>query len=1586
MAPRLLNTTTLTFEAPPDLASQAKSLEKDSERPYAILSHRWAVNSDHEIRFEEIGTGYARYKPGFSKVEGAARKAREYGFDWIWIDTCCIDKRNNNELAEAINSMFRWYRDAACCFAYLQDVGPGSNKTLCDSEWFTRGWTLQELIAPKAMEFFDCEWTHLGSKTQLASDISQRTGIHIDVLLDSKNSEDSKNSKDCNDSMDHEKPMNRKIDNYSIAQKMTWIAGRQTSKDEDMAYCLLGIFDINMAPIYGEQKKALIRLQEELIRTSDDHTIFAWSMDPSAETKLSGLLALSHEHFKHCSGLRLLNRREGRMPFSITNRGLSIELEITPWTMDTYLAFIDCEQPMKIKGFMRDISAGVFLRRLKQNDQYARIDLYGNGGLYWDIDGVYHACRHRFHPRPSRIVRLFIPKAPDSQSSSTHSAVGRDGFWIPARLLQGHEGTHGDVYIPIPNPCQLEICQLREGLRFKQIALGFDFGFNPVCMLVDSGAENELVGPISTFCDGDEEIHGKKYDTIIERSCVYSHGKPHDGIWRLRCDRRREMNVALKVSLSHNGPNLLMHREDGTLMWNVDIEHAESEQDEGEDSDPHAKIMDLMDAEILETRQTTPPSNATTAPPHLQTTPSAGFSTTLNPNGTGLNSTNSSADAYADACNSASNSFLSKYASTTLVTSGTDYYTFYTYTFIPPDSTPYTTLCDGYPRAHGTPVFSPVTVTHRDLNAFPVTTWDTATATPPACTINPSQCSRLYSSFENNGFQGSYPACSYTEPACSTSASTCYISAQSVQMAYWPVSVTGDPCGNRTTVPPTVTTPQTASVFGTTVVSPNVLLSFNTLILEDGCTNPVSTVTNYILEQRPDQISSQRGEYHNGYGGGFSFNFGDFQPPVPASAYLAMAMCGGGGGGFSQYCSTIWDAFTPQLAIPTAVQSAAPGFAGCGFLDDLNIVFDPPIALTAAAQEALPTLPGGSSPTSATAIPEKTPQPSQAPATSSKGELKPTTPPAAQPAPSDSPSPANPAPSNQNGNSSPSNPSNENGTNDPSSPSNQNGDSSSSPQPGQNGGSNQSTPSSQNGNSDPSSPHNPSSPSNQNGNSDPQSPSNQNGGSDLDSPSPAQNPPSGTTEAANIGGIIASVVGASSASAAQNGDGSVQDPGSAGSDQEPAGSSNGAVTTVGSIPLSVAPDQSAVVIDGTATLAPGQATVINQTPVAVGSSGQVVVGSSTVNLVAPSQTGSVGSGAVLTLGGSTVTASSLSGGGVVLQGQTMAAGKTAVVDGQTVSVGPSGIVVNGATQAFSPLGSAATPASAAIITAGGQTMAAQASAGTVILDGTMLTPGQVATINGAVVSDASSGLVVDGTTALFTSNSGSLGQVAPITALMRFGSQTITAIESAGTAVISGTTLTPGQIATVDGHTVSDVSSGLVVDGTTSLWNGGSGPVTQIMDLGNQDITVTESAGTATIDSSITLRPGDTTTIDGHMVSDASSGLVIDGKTTSFFAHAAAASTTVVTIGSHTYTATEEGNGVLVVDGHTLSPGDVATIGGQTISDASGKIVQATPTFASASGGANAAPAAAASTGGAGAIRVGWLGVMTACWVVLVWM
>lgn len=196
---------------------------------YAILSHRW---EDEEVSLQDMQTGVAKDKKGYRKIESCCRRARLDGHEWVWIDTCCIDKTSSAELSEAINSMFRWYQRAWMCYAYLSDVRNETAgyqgeawrlldaftlRALNDSLWFTRGWTLQELIAPDEVTFYDKDWCKIGTKTDLKETLSSITGIHVSVLG----------------------PWFR-VDSFSIAQRMSWASNRQTTRTEDMAYCLLG--------------------------------------------------------------------------------------------------------------------------------------------------------------------------------------------------------------------------------------------------------------------------------------------------------------------------------------------------------------------------------------------------------------------------------------------------------------------------------------------------------------------------------------------------------------------------------------------------------------------------------------------------------------------------------------------------------------------------------------------------------------------------------------------------------------------------------------------------------------------------------------------------------------------------------------------------------------------------------------------------------------------------------------------------------------------------------------------------------------------------------------------------------------------------------------------------------------------------------------------------------------------------------------------------------------------------------------------------------------------------------------------------
>lgn len=193
------------------------------------------------------------------KVLAACRYARQAGYWLLWIDACCIDKSSSAEFSEAINSMYDWYRLADVCYVYLADVPHGQDPTRENSRfrrsrWHTRGWTLQELIAPERVEFLTRTWTYLGTKMGMAATLEEITGIDFDVLTGRVTD----------------------LDTISIAKRMSWAARRDTTYVEDQAYCLMGLFCVNMPPIYGEDSNAFLRLQKEIVNGIPDQSIFAW--------------------------------------------------------------------------------------------------------------------------------------------------------------------------------------------------------------------------------------------------------------------------------------------------------------------------------------------------------------------------------------------------------------------------------------------------------------------------------------------------------------------------------------------------------------------------------------------------------------------------------------------------------------------------------------------------------------------------------------------------------------------------------------------------------------------------------------------------------------------------------------------------------------------------------------------------------------------------------------------------------------------------------------------------------------------------------------------------------------------------------------------------------------------------------------------------------------------------------------------------------------------------------------------------------------------------------------------------------------
>lgn len=342
---RLINSITLQLEEFGD----------DQTPEYVILSHMWG---DEEVSFKDMQGPIVKQSKGLAKIKSCCAQAARDGFKYAWIDTCCIDKSSSAELSEAINSMYDWYKNAQICYAYLEDAtleadGPDLQylETLKSSRWFTRGWTLQELIAPSIVEFYDLNWNELGTKLSLQEEVSKITGIDIRVLRGDE-------PWSCN-----------------VAQRMSWASMRTTTRPEDMAYCLIGLFNVNMPLLYGEGgPRAFTRLQEEIMRNSEDYTLFAWSAQyPQASWAHRGLLASSPQEFGNPEGhsrrtwqfSELLHSSPADFgslpgpptpgqrqtiwedPPNLTSRGLRIRLPLRrTGTGEDYLACLYCQREM----------------------------------------------------------------------------------------------------------------------------------------------------------------------------------------------------------------------------------------------------------------------------------------------------------------------------------------------------------------------------------------------------------------------------------------------------------------------------------------------------------------------------------------------------------------------------------------------------------------------------------------------------------------------------------------------------------------------------------------------------------------------------------------------------------------------------------------------------------------------------------------------------------------------------------------------------------------------------------------------------------------------------------------------------------------------------------------------------------------------------------------------------------------------------------------------------------------------------------------------------------------------------------------
>ncbi len=472
----------------------------DEEIPqYAILSHRWEKDKE-ETTFQELEQEdatillksikmqvlsgeplhcFQNIKKGYSKIIGCALQAEEDGFKYIWCDTCCIDKKNNTELSEAINSMFHWYKDRRC-YAYLSDVPHAGHhistekgSAFAKSEWFKRGWTLQELIAPLRVVFFDQTWRSMGTRSDFKDSIAEITGIDREVL-------DGGDPALC-----------------CIAKRMSWASKRTTTRVEDRAYCLMGLFGVNMPLLYGERHKAFIRLQTEIMKYSDDQSLFAWKTPKAVDDVGCGLLASSPEYFKESRNINpfscLVRDYETQPPFSMTNRGVSIFLPIlqvrsAPGEIREYselfLATLGCQDVTDARGPL-----GVYLLR-NEGGYYRRCyphQLTPTGNVQGVIGKIrenpIYIAQDDVTPTAgaTSIYRFHIPNLPeDLQKRGMILKIfvnNEIASWdLEDRILRCSRGLGASVYIGLPQGPS------------KTLLIGIDPSLSPRCVFDDTPA------------------------------------------------------------------------------------------------------------------------------------------------------------------------------------------------------------------------------------------------------------------------------------------------------------------------------------------------------------------------------------------------------------------------------------------------------------------------------------------------------------------------------------------------------------------------------------------------------------------------------------------------------------------------------------------------------------------------------------------------------------------------------------------------------------------------------------------------------------------------------------------------------------------------------------------------------------------------------------------------------------------------------------------------------------------------------------------------------------------------------------------
>lgn len=560
---RLINTATLQLE---EVADSELSHDKNQ---YAILSHRWGSNED-EVSYQEMTSDKdISQKKGYVKIREFCSIALQSGYRYGWCDTCCINKGNSSELAESINSMFMWYKMSSLCVVYLADVPTVQFE---DSEWFTRGWTLQELIAPRTLSFYNGHWEFVGTKLNLLGILSSKTCVPSNVL-------------------------GNLVEPYtcSVAQRMSWAAHRVTQRVEDRAYSLLGLFEINMPMIYGEREKSFLRLQQNIARQSKDESLFAWTLDASKDSvDYSSIFATTPSAFWQC---RNTISTPGSTGFTEANGELAITLEVHRRSPGIFDALLHCtEEDRPYKKFFISIS------KTFGSETYVRVR---------NLQDLIQGLVSENPGKENRRLLHFViePKTPPVTIIY--------GFWLRTLRLPGREASDMSIvsnspplesgYIQKTSNGDAGMVQLQpkdqsvlmHWSRIRWLVFWFNASYNPVVWLGNDTQTAKLQSSFDALIATDqsdaktrigifhsldktfiETPEGKKIRTFEARDV--GHDWPH-GNAIITVDRKKGLyeyvlpNLHLQVSLrlqpcpSPNVKHNPMSPRNTTLIWTVDI-------------------------------------------------------------------------------------------------------------------------------------------------------------------------------------------------------------------------------------------------------------------------------------------------------------------------------------------------------------------------------------------------------------------------------------------------------------------------------------------------------------------------------------------------------------------------------------------------------------------------------------------------------------------------------------------------------------------------------------------------------------------------------------------------------------------------------------------------------------------------------------------------------------------------------------------------------------------------------------------------------------------------------------------------------